>query len=78
MFVIRHAGFKSGMFLNIRISSEFHDGRRGLDPSIWSDDITKAISFEFKDEVDQYVHFLRETIGYPVEAVLTFGIENTQ
>ena len=72
MFVIRHTGFKTGRFLNRRVHE---DRMRPLRPSIWSDDITKALSFEFKGEVDDYVKYMREIVGFPVEAILTFGVE---
>lgn len=45
----------------------------------WSDDITKAMSFEFKDEVDYWTNRISHAQhSYPVEAILTFGVENTQ
>ena len=72
MFVIRHTGFKTGRFLNRRVHE---DRMRPLRPSMWSDDISEAVSFELKDEVDDYVKYLREIVGYPVEAILTFGVE---
>lgn len=75
MFVIRHTGRVEGKgFLNQRVKNE----SRILKPSIWTDDITEALSFEFKIEVDDYVKYVREIVGYPVEAILTFGVENTQ
>jgi len=75
MFVIRHTGRVEGKgFLNQRVKNE----SRILMPSIWTDDITEALSFEFKTEVDDYIKYVREIVGYPVEAILTFGIENTQ
>ena len=71
MFVIRHTGFKTGRFLNRYVGAQ----RRECQPSMWSDDISEAVSFELKDEVDDYVKYLREIVGYPVEAILTFGVE---
>lgn len=71
MFVIRHKGFNAGCFLTQRASTE----NRELMPSIWTDDITKALSFDFKTDVDQHVQYIIEVVGYPVESVLTFGVE---
>jgi hypothetical protein len=71
MFVIRHKNIKVGTYLNQRATAE----RRELKPSIWTADITQALSFDFKTEVDQHVQYVVEVVGYPVEAVLTFGVE---
>ena len=54
------------------------DERRELLPSVWTNDITEALSFEFKAEVDQYLAYLEEVVGYRAEAILTFGVEKTQ
>ena len=71
MFVIKHKNLKAGTYLNQRATAE----QREVMPSIWTTDITEALSFDFKAEVDQHVQYVSEVVGYPVEAVLTFGAQ---
>ena len=73
MFVIKHKNLKAGTYLTQRLEHGLPS--RELMPSVWSADVTKALSFDFKEEVDEYVQYVTEAVGYPVEAVLTFGAQ---
>ena len=73
MFVIKHKNLKAGTYLTQRVDYDMPS--RELMPSVWSADVTKALSFDFKEEVDEYVQYVTEAVGYPVEAVLTFGAQ---
>lgn len=71
MFVIKHKNIKVGTYLIERIEVR----PRELMPTVWSADITEALSFDLKEEVDEYVRYVVGIVGYPVEAVLTFGAQ---
>lgn len=67
MFIIRHTGAPFFYIRRYDMEALCADGTR----NIWTKTLSEAQSFEFKDDAESTV----ESLGWPTETVLTFGVQ---